>query len=277
MENQKKEIQTSINLELVRRQFDSQAIKFNDWSVSRNVTYLKAYFDFCGLNSGDELMDVACGTGEFVVFCAPHITKATGIDISPEMIRLAGQKAVKEKLGNVSFIIGDVLGLPFADESFNVVVCRNALHHMPQYYQVFMEMTRCCRPGGRLSLLDIAAYDQREVNDYFETLEKMIDASHYQTLSSGAAAELFASFGLRLENRLEVEIELDLAEYLSHATQEEGTVENIFQHIECGLNNPAIAPFWKAEAAEDTGSDGNAGRATLSFRRNVFIVLGRKE
>lgn len=258
--------QSSINLDLIRQQFNSQARNFDNWSVSTNVEYLQAYFDFCSLGNGDKLLDVACGTGEFIIFSAPHISKGVGIDISSEMIALARQKAEKNHLQNTAFKIGDVLRLPFNDQSFNIVVCRNAFHHMPQYPQVFSEMLRCCGQDGRVSLLDIVAYDAEEVNAYFEALEKMVDASHHAVLAKETMEDLIIATGLSLEREFELEIELDLVEYIGHATQETGTVEKIFKHVEAGLNNEAIAPFWQ------TSTNGSS----LSFRRKVFIILGRK-
>ena len=50
---------------------------------------MQAYFDFCLMNSEDNLLDVACGTGEFTNFCARQIQSAKGIDISEGMIALA--------------------------------------------------------------------------------------------------------------------------------------------------------------------------------------------
>ena len=72
--------------EIVRRQFDIQAQNFSNWSVTRNEAYMQAYFEFIDLQKDDELLDVACGTGEFSVFCARRIRRVHGIDISAGMI-----------------------------------------------------------------------------------------------------------------------------------------------------------------------------------------------
>ncbi len=54
--------------ELIKRQFDLQAKSFSSWSVTRNEEYMQAYFEFIGFEKGDELLDVACGTGRVLRF-----------------------------------------------------------------------------------------------------------------------------------------------------------------------------------------------------------------
>jgi len=67
--------------EIVKRHFDIQARNFSNWSVTKNEEYMQAYFEFIDLRKVDELLDVACGTGEFLVFCARSIKRVHGIDI----------------------------------------------------------------------------------------------------------------------------------------------------------------------------------------------------
>ena len=57
--------------EIVKKQFDKQALNFSNWSVTKNIEYQKAYFDFCEISEQDNLLDFACGTGEFAIFAAP--------------------------------------------------------------------------------------------------------------------------------------------------------------------------------------------------------------
>jgi len=52
--------------EIVKRQFDKQAQNFSNWSVTKNIEYQKAYFDFCELSSQDTLLDSACSNGRTV-------------------------------------------------------------------------------------------------------------------------------------------------------------------------------------------------------------------
>jgi tRNA/tmRNA/rRNA uracil-C5-methylase (TrmA/RlmC/RlmD family) len=94
--------------EIVKRQFDIQAQNFSNWSVTKNQEYMQAYFEFIGFEREDELLDVACGTGEFSVFCAKRIKRVHGIDISKGMIGLAQENALASGLENITFECHDV-------------------------------------------------------------------------------------------------------------------------------------------------------------------------
>jgi tRNA/tmRNA/rRNA uracil-C5-methylase (TrmA/RlmC/RlmD family) len=98
--------------EIVKRQFDMQAQSFSNWSVTKNEAYMQAYFEFIDLEKDDELLDVACGTGEFSVFCARRIKRVHGIDISQGMIELAKKLAQNNGLTNVAFECHDVEHIP---------------------------------------------------------------------------------------------------------------------------------------------------------------------
>lgn len=251
--------------ETVRRQFDRQAQSFSNWSVTRNETYMQAYFNFIDLHKDDELLDVACGTGDFSVFCARRIKRVHGIDISAGMIELAHKLAQNNGLTNVTFECHDVEHIPCADNSFSVVQCRSAFHHMESYPQVFKEMLRCCQPNGRLAIQDIMAYDDQKVNTFFEALEKEVDVSHNATLHRTEFIELFDRKQVEVIRSFTVEIELNFRGYLSHAHQSESSLEKIGDMLEKGLKDEDISRFLYMN-----------GDNELVFKRSVFLILGQK-
>jgi ubiquinone/menaquinone biosynthesis C-methylase UbiE len=99
-----------------------------------------------------EVLEVAVGTG----LNLPHYpsgVRITGIDLTPEMLAVARQRA--ERLGlDVTLREGDAQALPFADASFDTVVCTLGLCGIPDDRKAIAEMKRVLRPGGRLLLLD---------------------------------------------------------------------------------------------------------------------------
>ena len=107
--------------EIVKRQFDKQAQNFSNWSVTKNIEYQKAYFDFCEISSQDTLLDFACGTGEYDIFAAPKVKNAYGVDISKGMIEIAQKQAADKKLKNISFLCHPVEKTPFEVGSFSIV------------------------------------------------------------------------------------------------------------------------------------------------------------
>ena len=251
--------------EIVKRQFDLQAENFRNWSVTRNEGYMQAYFKFIGLQQDDELLDVACGTGEFSAFCARRIKAVHGIDISQGMIDLARKQASADGLTNLTFECHDVEHTPCVSNSFSVVQCRSAFHHMENNSLVFKEMLRSCRPGGRLAVQDIMAYEDSRVNSFFEALEKEVDVSHHAALHRKEFIDLFNRNRVEIIRSWVVEVELNFREYLSHAHQSASSLEKIRGLLEEGLQDRDISRFLYLNEDNE-----------LVLKRAVFLILGRK-
>jgi len=101
------------------------------------------------------VLEVAIGTG-LNLEQYPREIALTGIDQSPAMLEIARHRA--ERLGvAVDLRLGDALALPFADASFDTVVCTFSLCEIPDVAQAISEMHRVLRPGGRLLLADHVA------------------------------------------------------------------------------------------------------------------------
>jgi SAM-dependent methyltransferase len=96
-------------------------------------------------------LEIGAGTGYFSLnlLQAGVVGEATCTDISPGMVRtLAGNAA---RLGlNVRAARADAESLPFADESFDLVLGHAVLHHLPHLPEAFGEFHRVLRPGGRI-------------------------------------------------------------------------------------------------------------------------------
>jgi ubiquinone/menaquinone biosynthesis C-methylase UbiE len=249
---------------VARDQFNQQAERFSNWSITKNTEYMKRYFDFLELTAGDHLLDVACGSGEFSIFCAQRIHSVQGIDISDNMIALAEKQAGQLGINNVRFMCHPVEKMPFNDRSFSAVICKSAFHHLENCPKVFREMFRCLKPGGKISVQDIIRYDNNKVDSYFEKLEKAIDRSHHNTLSKEAITALFTNTSIPLLNRVEVEIDLDCRDYIHHAVQSPAVQAQIDEWLEYSRGDREISGFFKTLENR------------LSFKRNVFLILGQK-
>jgi ubiquinone/menaquinone biosynthesis C-methylase UbiE len=97
-------------------------------------------------------LEVAVGTG----LNLPHYpadVRLTGVDLSPEMLAIARKRA--DKIGpTIVLREADAQDLPFADGSFDSVVCTYALCSVPDEARAISEMRRVLKPGGRLILVD---------------------------------------------------------------------------------------------------------------------------
>ena len=105
----------------------------------------------CARAKGDTL-EVAVGTGLNLPLYDPDV-RLTAIDLSPEMLEIAKRRA--DELGQaVDLREADAHRLPFADASFDTVVCTYSLCNIPDPYQAVGEMRRVLRPDGKLVLVD---------------------------------------------------------------------------------------------------------------------------
>jgi ubiquinone/menaquinone biosynthesis C-methylase UbiE len=124
----------------------------------------------CSQASG-EVLEVAVGTGRNLAFY-PRGVRLTGIDFSPEMLRLARRQA--ERLGReVDLRLGDAQALDLPAGSFDTVVCTLSLCAIPDERRALAEMRRVLRPGGRLLLLDHVAAAPRPVRAVQWLLERI--------------------------------------------------------------------------------------------------------
>jgi ubiquinone/menaquinone biosynthesis C-methylase UbiE len=105
----------------------------------------------CGQATGN-VLEVAAGTGLNLGHYPDDVT-LTGIDLSESMLDIARDRAAR--LGRTATLLqGDAHALPFADTSFETVVCTFGLCTIPDPATAIGEMTRVLRPGGRLILVD---------------------------------------------------------------------------------------------------------------------------
>lgn len=106
-----------------------------------------------------EVLEVAVGTGLNLAHY-PAEVRLTGLDLSERMLGLARSRAAE--LGReVTLRQGTAHSLPFADASFDTVVCTLGLCAIPDHETATNEMVRVLRPGGRLILLDHVASSSR--------------------------------------------------------------------------------------------------------------------
>ena len=104
-----------------------------------------------------DVLDCGCGTGPMLELLHQKYPDKhyIGLDLTPEMIKVAQAK----KLSNTEFIVGDSENLPFAEDSFDAVICSNSFHHYPNPQAFFNSTYRVLRKGGRLVLRDYTSSD----------------------------------------------------------------------------------------------------------------------
>ena len=107
------------------------------------------------LQRGSAVLDVCCGSGASALQAAQAVGpegSVVGVDLADRLLDVARRKARAEGLANVDFQLGDMLDLPFRDESFDAVVCVFGIFFVPDMPAAVRELWRVVRPGGKLAV-----------------------------------------------------------------------------------------------------------------------------
>jgi demethylmenaquinone methyltransferase/2-methoxy-6-polyprenyl-1,4-benzoquinol methylase len=103
------------------------------------------------VRKGDRVLDAACGTGDLAIAdLKAGAGKVTGLDFSEKMLERARAKNTE-----IEWLRGDMLALPFADETFDAATVGFGVRNVEDLALGLRELRRVLRPGGRLAILEI--------------------------------------------------------------------------------------------------------------------------
>lgn len=103
------------------------------------------------VRTGDRVLDAACGTGDLAIAgLKAGAGTVTGLDFSAKMLERA-----RAKNASIEWLQGDMLALPFADETFDAATVGFGVRNVENLELGLRELRRVLRPGGRLAILEI--------------------------------------------------------------------------------------------------------------------------
>jgi 2-polyprenyl-3-methyl-5-hydroxy-6-metoxy-1,4-benzoquinol methylase len=120
--------------------------------VAKTITAgAEAFIARLAIPAGAHVLDVACGTGNTSIPLARQGSIVTGVDIAPNLLVQARERAAAENLA-ITFDEGDAEQLPYPDASFDAVVTMFGAMFAPRPELVVAELARVLKPGGLLAM-----------------------------------------------------------------------------------------------------------------------------
>jgi SAM-dependent methyltransferase len=132
---------------------------------------------------GETVLDLGSGAGMDAFLAARAVGptgRVIGVDMTPEMLEKARANAVRAGVTNVEFRLGEIEHLPVPDASVDIIISNCVINLSPEKDQVFREVFRVLRPGGRMVVSDLVL-----VRPISEEIRRSVEA--YVGCVAGAA------------------------------------------------------------------------------------------
>jgi SAM-dependent methyltransferase len=133
--------------------YDTAGAAYRAWSWSQFWDACEKDLVFRKVPAQGRILDAGCGFGRYAGSAAKRGLQYFGIDVSEVQLALA-RSALPDLTPRL--IVGDIARMPFADETFDVVVCTRVLNHGVALDVVAHEFARVLRPHGQLIITDIS-------------------------------------------------------------------------------------------------------------------------
>jgi ubiquinone/menaquinone biosynthesis C-methylase UbiE len=161
-------------------------LRSHRWRTAEN----SAGFLLPHLSSGVSLLDVGCGPGNITADLAGRVGegRVVGVDLSADVVEMAATQYATDSHPNLSFEVGNVYELGFAEGTFDVVYAHQVLQHLSRPVEALREMRRVLKPGGTLGVRD-ADYGSFVWSPDDPLLDRWLELYHQITAANHAEAD----------------------------------------------------------------------------------------
>ncbi|WP_147372231.1 class I SAM-dependent methyltransferase [Mariniphaga sediminis] len=217
-------------------QFSKQAEGYT--SITSHSDALEKLIKMSSAAGEDTVLDIACGSGIVSCAFAKYTSHVTGVDMTPEMLNEARKLQAKRNLQNITWEIGDVTSLPYADDHFSIVISRFGFHHFLDPFQVLNEMKRVCKPNGVVMVVDVSLPESKI--EKYNKMERNRDSSHVAALSLTTLSTLFKKVGIDKLEKDNYFMQIELNEQLQASFPEDKTALKNMILQDIGVNDLGI-------------------------------------
>ncbi len=196
---------------LNQERFGQTAELFATHRVLERLSQVDSLLHLVAPTPDDRLLDVACGPGRLLAAFAPRIRMAVGLDLTPEMLKIARRAAGPG--AECLLVLGEGERLPFPDGTFTLVTTTLAIHHYAEPRRVLEDMVRVCRAGGRVAVGDTVGDSDEAKRARQNEIERLRDPSHVELLSPQGLEALLTSCRLAVIGRASGSIVREFGEW----------------------------------------------------------------
>ncbi|WP_284036616.1 class I SAM-dependent methyltransferase [Neobacillus sp. 114] len=201
----------------VQQQFAKNPEKYRDEKLFAAGQELDVMVKAVTLTGEENVLDIGTAAGHTALAFAPFVKKCMGVDITEEMVKVATDYAKERGCENVTFQQADAESLPFPDAMFDIVTCRYAAHHFPNVRKAVKEISRVLKKGGHFLLVDHYAPEDKVLDHFINTVNKLRDPSQVRESSLSEWREMFVENSLYYSERLKWNLPLEYASWIERA------------------------------------------------------------
>lgn len=138
----------------------ASAVGFDHFHV-RGIAATADLAELAGIDASTYVLDAGSGFGGPARYLAKtYGSRVLGVDLTPAFVEVARMFAERLNLGElVTYEVGDLAALPFADRTFDVVWTQHVVMNVPDRALVYREFARVLKPGGKVAFHDVVAAD----------------------------------------------------------------------------------------------------------------------
>jgi len=190
-----------------RKSFDAVLHTPEFERVHGDDAQLALLIDYLGVAPGGRYLDLGTGNGyaAFAIAARQPDCLVTGLDVAPRAIARNAELAREKALGNVAFEVMDGVNLGLPAAAIDGIVCRYALHHLPDLRATLRDAYRALRPAGRLVIAD-AVMDAGDDRDFINRFQALQPDGHVRIYPRDDLIALIGGCGFELRDSAITEI-----------------------------------------------------------------------
>ena len=223
------------------------------------------------LRPGQRVLDLGTGTGSVALACAPRVTPGghvLGVDISPEMLALARERASRAGLANVSFAHGRAEAIPAETSSQDKVLASLSLMYVIDRAAAAREIARVLEPGGRLVAAVWAGPERADIVRLQQIAGSFAPEPPVEGVGPGAMADPGRFLAQLADAGVDARVESEITEFAFDGFEPAWTV---LAGVTAARIEPERLESAKAAVRAEMWPDGDGPRR---FRNETQFILG---